>query len=264
MQKSNAAEITTEDTNRKDSSICARDRGLRQLEEMNQAQDLVDRILGCKREEFEELCEEVKETRWKLRDGWLEASLKAEAQRNGLLSDHFVNFTDLFDAIIVKAVLDRLDGQVQVKYNPTSTSFTNFTGFIPFFALLQVIFSENERVLSFYLLKPVILDQKKLAALVDNCPEVQKCISLLMDSVHECIYDNLQYFSLFISLLTCKYPCQATLELSQFIVNEVRTFASDGVIAESLDRIKKKFPFLDQNHKESLAQPVFVNKFTLS
>lgn len=205
------------------------------------AQEFVDRILSAERcSEFEPLCEEIKQRRWKLKDVWLESSLRPEAQKNGLLRDHFVNFSDLFDAIIAKALLERLQ-----RAEPIEAA-----AFFPFFALLQLIFTENERVLSFLFLRPVVRDRSTLAVLIDWCPELKRCIPLLMDSIHECVHEedeeDRQYFALFVSLLAKKYPSQAALELSQFIMNEVGSAEGDEVIRDSLARIKQVFPFLEE------------------
>ncbi len=221
---------------------------------MNAAQVIADKITKCDVREFGSLYTEIRQERWTLKDKWLEASLSVEAQKNGLLSDHFVNFTDLFDAIIVKAIVDRL---AVIEQN----SF-----FIPFFALLQLIFSENERVLAFYILKPVIRDKAVLVAMLNHCPGLRKCIPMLMDSIHECIYEDLQYFALFTSLLASKYPSQATLELCQFILNELRVVGWDEIITESVARIKFTFPFIEDaaNQSPPMRKPIFANKMMLN
>jgi hypothetical protein len=220
---------------------------------MNTAQVLVDRILSCDVGQFNVLSQEIKQERWKLRDSWLEASLGSEAQKNGLLSDHFVNFTDLFDAIIVNALLERL---------PLATSDVSIS--IPFFALLQLLLSENERVLTFFFLKPVVRDRSVLANLINYCPEMRKCINMLMDSIHECIHEDLQYFAVFISLLASKYPSQATLELCQFVLNEIRTVEQSESISESFEAIKSIFPFIDDTSVHyPVTKPIFTNKITL-
>ena len=221
----------------------------------NPAQHMVDRISRCEWSQIGALCQEIKQERWKLKDSWLEASLRVEAQKNGLLSDHFVNFTDLFDAIIVKAVLERLTPVTEVtqEFSP-----------LALFALLQLIFSENDRVLAFFFLKPVVKEKPLLVTLLNHCPMLKKCINLLMDSIHECIYEDLQYFALFISLLASKYPSQATLELSQFVLIELRSVDADQIITESVSRIKFTFPFIeDASFSPTMRRPIFTNKLTL-
>lgn len=194
-------------------------------------------------EDWRNICLEIKQERWRMRDSWLQESLKVEAVKNGLLADHFIHFTDLFDAVIVKALLEQLDSQMDVEED--SDGNNSFDHLFPILSLIQLIFTENERVLCFFLLKPVLERPFTLKLLIEFCPVVKKCIVLLTDAIIQdgLLKDSLPYYCKFVSLLACKYPTKDALELCKIFLSEIGPMRA-VIQQDQISGIFNTFPFI--------------------
>lgn len=242
MQKRSAAEIITDNTNSKDSIITSRQVLLTRGSFVAMLQDWLERVKFAGN--WPKLCLEIRQERWQMRDTWLQDSLKVEAIKNGLLADHFIHFTDLFDAVIVKALLEQLDAHMDVEEEGALPADSHAQLF-PILSLIQLIFAENERVMCFFLLKPVLGQSSTLQLLVEFCPIVKKCIVLLTDAIIQdgLFKDSLAYYCKFVSLLACKYPTKDALELCKIFLSEIGPMRA-LIQPEQIKEIFNTFPFI--------------------
>lgn len=185
--------------------------------------------------------EDVKNCRWLTRDTFLQMSQEPFASANGIGQDHLQNFLNLQDAIISKLLIQKLD-------NFHINSYEKFK----ICGLLQLIFTESPQLLEFLFSVPTKISILKI--LIENCPSLFNLINYLKDFKSKTLnqdFDTKFYYWNTITLITSKYPIQATLDLSKEVIKEIQneleiSHTSDNIslMRNLLEDIEEIFPFL--------------------
>jgi hypothetical protein len=250
MQNNRAAEINTEPTNKRVSSILKNVCLCRQSPPPLYIMQRYYATLKSLPSEIlisnpEAKLEDVKNCRWLARDTFLQMSQEPFAAANGIGPDHLQNFLNLQDAIISKLLIQKLDN-----FKLNSFDKLKICGF------LQLIFTESPKLIEFLFSTPTKISILKI--LIENCPSLFNLINLFKDYFTFPIdqdFDIKFYYWNTIVILSRKYPIQATLDLSREVIKHIQSDLERhnnqknhiSLMKALLEDIEDIFPFLKES-----------------
>lgn len=184
--------------------------------------------------------DELKNSRWLVRDTFLKMSQGPFAAANGIGQDHLHNLLNLQDAIVAELLLKRLE--------QTEDKLLQYK----IFGLLQLIFTESPKLIEFiFTSSNVVVPLEILKGLIEHCPALFHCITIFKTfRDFESYSMNKIYYWHFITWLIEKYPHQSTLDLAKELVEEIEQEKHNNLFENNLESIKallktvnKTFPF---------------------